>query len=230
MRGLMKFGLFGNCLVLAVSLFISSASAKHYEAVEYYEQNSKPVEEKKFKLVTYKPLSQKECTALKGKTGVAYCPTDNDYLAGAALACGGTWNMPDDKHLKKLAQRLYTVIKQEGNTTYFGVRNDKLMKKQNIYFNDEHLFFWTMQETSEDDNKGGFVRMFGIYGAAPYYILRDGTFVFKDLLHFDDEDYVLSIKSTADGETERYRETDIPPLKQKNKNKLVTLCYDTEKD
>ncbi|MBR1825274.1 MAG: hypothetical protein IJ770_01655 [Alphaproteobacteria bacterium] len=218
----MKTNLFFCWLILFLGI-TNTVRATHYEAVEYYEENAKSVADGEYKLVAYHPLTKDECNKVKNKIGLKSCPTEQDYLAGAALACNGIHNLPEDRYLKKLARRIYTKIRQEGNTTYFGTRNDKLMKKWHIYFDDAQIFYWTSRVIVSDD-KFGYVRMFGIYGSVPYYMARDGK-TYRDFISKNDEECVLSIKMENGGEPERFKETNIAVLKDKKAEKLVTLCY-----
>lgn len=67
---------------------------------------------KDFIKVEYTPLSQKECLSYKETLGLKYCPYDNDYLAGAAKACGHIENLPTGNDLHKLAKK-YIIRKQQ---------------------------------------------------------------------------------------------------------------------
>ena len=101
--------------------------------------------------VEYSLLSQTECLSLKEKLGLKYCPHDDDYLAGAAKACGHIKNLPTGNDLQELAQKLYG--KNTSKTSIYGKRNERLMQKMNIWVNDSHIYFWVGEEAK--DGVGG---------------------------------------------------------------------------
>ena len=122
-------------------------------------------------LVQYKPLSKAKCMAKKDKLGLQYCPHDDDYLAGAALACGGLNSIPTGRELQKLAQEIYDITTEE--TSIYGERNDSKLKDMGIYAHDSHIYYWAGEEAK--DGTGGYVRMFASKGSIPYYAPRDGS-------------------------------------------------------
>ncbi len=124
-----------------------------------------------YKVKEYRPLSQKECWDHQTELGLRFCPYDNDHLAGAALACGGLNKMPTGDELQRLARKIYH--QQTDETTIYGTRDDKLMKRLRIWSNDSHIFFWAGEEAK--DGEGTYVRMFAAQGSIPYYAPRDGT-------------------------------------------------------
>lgn len=126
---------------------------------------------KKFIKTDYYPLSKVECLNNKIKLGLKNCPTDNDHLAGAALACGHLNNLPSGKDLQELAQIIYGIETDENSI--YGDRDDALMKKMQIWENDSHIFYWVGEESTDVEN--GFVRMFAVKGSLPYFAPRDGS-------------------------------------------------------
>ena len=126
---------------------------------------------KNFKLVQYEPLTQNQCFRYRQKLGLKYCPHDDDYLAGAAYACGHINNLPSKEELQKLARIIYN--KRTDKSTIYGTRNDEKLKSMGIFVNDSHIYYWIGEEAS--DQQGGYVRMFASKGSIPYYAPRDGS-------------------------------------------------------
>ena len=165
-------------------------------------------------LVPYEPLSQKECLEHKEELGLKYCPYDNDHLAGAALACGHIENMPSRQNLHELAKKIYN--KKTSHTTIYGNRNDKMLKKMNIFVNDSHIYYWIGEES--DDGKGGYVRMFASKGSIPYYAPRDGSgYVSHSMgkINYGNTRYIAVKKKKRDSNL-----VGLP-----NNDALVTICH-----
>ena len=59
------------------------------------------------------PITQTECLANKDKWGLADCPYDNDYFAGAVKQCGGLNKLPSPQQLAGITNYVF-------NTTTFG--------------------------------------------------------------------------------------------------------------
>ena len=169
---------------------------------------------KDFIKVEYTPLSQKECLSYKETLGLKYCPYDNDYLAGAAKACGHIENLPTGNDLHKLAKKIYN--KETTETSIYGNRNDSLMKAMNIWENDNHIYFWTGEEAK--DKKGGYVRMFALKGSIPYYAPRDGSGYVSHALgkiNYGETKYIKVSNQQYDSNLYGYPNNDV----------LVTICY-----
>lgn len=171
-------------------------------------------QQKKYKLVKYKPLTQSECLKNKDLLGLSYCPYNNDYLAGAALACKHKNNLPLGKDLHELAQRIYN--NQTSNTSIYGKRNDTMLKNMGIYINDSHIYYWTREEAK--DGKGGYVRMFASRGSIPYYAPRNGSGYVSHALgkiNYGDTKYIQTKNPHNDSNLVGLPNNDV----------LVTVCY-----
>lgn len=165
-------------------------------------------------LVPYEPLSQKECLEHKAELGLKYCPYDNDHLAGAALACGHIENLPSRQNLHDLAKKIYD--KRTHHTTIYGKRDDKMLKKMNIFVNDSHIYYWIGEES--DDGRGGYVRMFASRGSIPYYAPRDGSGYVTHAVgkvNFGNTVYIAPRKKKRDSNLVGLPNNDV----------LVTICY-----
>lgn len=123
-----------------------------------------------FEMVDYTPLSKKECVSHQQKLGLEYCPTDNDHLAGAALACGHIDNLPSEEELLVLARKVYHI---QGVDKYIdGPRDNSILQELNIFAPEKNIFYWSNAETS---NRRGAIRMFAPHSSYPFYVTRDGS-------------------------------------------------------
>lgn len=123
-----------------------------------------------YTLKPYKPMSRRECMQKKDELGLMYCPTENDHLAGAALACGHLKNIPSRYEMQEFAKKIYNNYTT--NPSIYGTRNDEELKRMNIFANDSHIFYWVGEEETPED---GVVRMFASKGSLIYKAYRDGS-------------------------------------------------------
>ena len=175
--------------------------------------------DKKYYKVTYKPLSQKECMALKEQLGLKYCPYDNDHLAGVAKACGHLKNIPSGENFHNLAKIVYTS--KTSFSSLNGSRNDSILTRLGIYENSSNIFYWSGEEA--DDGENGFVRMFAATTSVPYYAPRNGS----GYLTTENEEIGTSKINYGDN---RYHSTEKSEKELKlvdfqSKGTLVSICY-----
>ena len=123
-----------------------------------------------FELVDYTPLSKEECLSYQQKLGLEYCPTDNDHLAGAALACGHVNKLPSEDELLVLARKVYHT--QSVDKYIEANRDDNILQDMNIFAKERNIFYWTNIETSD---KRGLARVFAPYYTYPFYVMRNGS-------------------------------------------------------
>ena len=175
--------------------------------------------DKKYSKVDYKPLTQKECLALKEQLGLKYCPYDNDHLAGVAKACGHIKNIPSGENLHELTKIVY------GAKTSFsalnGSRNDNILNRLGIYENSSNIFYWSGEEA--DDGENGFVRMFATANSVPYYAPRNGSG------YLTTENEEIGTSKINYGDT-RYHSTEksekeLTLIDFQSKGALVAICY-----
>ena len=167
---------------------------------------------KLFKKVMYIPLRYKQCLNHKDELGVANCAKKRDYLAGVAKACGGMMYVPSECDLLNLASLVYHALPEDDNTTLYGKRDDKLLKKLGIFVQDSHVFYWTSTEQGKTD---GVVRMFSTQGSSSYVAPRDGS------------GYISEVFGKISYGTTKNKAAGIPSLKDElaDKDKLVAICY-----
>jgi len=165
---------------------------------------------KSYRVTYYRPISKHECEINKSRLGLKFCPHDDDFLAGAALACGHINNLPSKEDLQKLAQYVYHTNTKE--TSIYGSRDDDLMQHMGIWAFDSHIYFWIGEEAK--DGVGGYVRMFAVKGSIPYYAPRDGS------------GYVSHALGKINyGETNVNPENDSNLYGYPNEDVLLTTCF-----
>ena len=123
-----------------------------------------------YKITSYTPMSKANCLKNKNKLGLKYCPTDNDHLAGAALACGNLNKLPSRQEIFELAKTIYNT--NTSDPSIYGDRDDDKLKNMNIYVHDSHIFYWVGEEETPED---GVVRMFASKGSLIYRAPRNGS-------------------------------------------------------
>lgn len=131
------------------------------------------IKELKFKKTEYNALSQNECKKYKKKLGLKSCPYDNDYFAGAVLACKHISKVPSPDDLTLLASTIYnnpsklkyvTIVEDVNSRIYSDLGLETFSSKENV-------FYWSNEESENFKVKS---RMFGHGASNIRFIPRNG--------------------------------------------------------
>ena len=117
----------------------------------------------------YNPLNKNDCNDdILNKYGMQYCfdsrwGYQNDYWAGAVIACEGVNNMPTREQLGKLAMYIYNTDREIGAGTNIGSGLSKDPERV-APFGTGDFFIWSNEEINEEEAYQRYYSFKGTYG------------------------------------------------------------------
>ncbi len=117
----------------------------------------------------YNPLNKNDCNDdILNKYGMQYCfdsrrGYQNDYWAGAVIACEGVNNMPTREQLGKLAMYIYNTDREIGAGTNIGSGLSKDPERV-APFGTGDFFIWSNEEINEEKAYQRYYSFNGTYG------------------------------------------------------------------
>ena len=117
----------------------------------------------------YNPLNKNDCNDdILNKYGMQYCfdsrwGYQNDYWAGAVIACEGVNNMPTREQLGKLAMYIYNTDREIGAGTNIGSGLSKDPERV-APFGTGDFFIWSNEEINKEEAYQRYYSFKGTYG------------------------------------------------------------------